>query len=121
MWFSVDRGSVYRRMGDFNAAVDDLLSAMDKCGHQQDSPIYINASKQLLLTYNDFAMVCFRQRRFDCAVTLLNKALKQEKGEKGLYLNRGGQTIHSNTMLLIFFRCCFRLLLSFGEPAVCSV
>ena len=87
---STTRGSVYRRMGDFNAAVDDLLSAMAKCEHRQDSPIYINASKQLLLTYNDFAMVCFKQRKFDSAVTLLNKAIKKKKREKGLYLNRGG-------------------------------
>ena len=31
-----------------------------------------------------------RRRRFNEAVTLLNKAVKEEKGEKGLYLNRGG-------------------------------
>lgn len=78
-------------MGDFNAAVDDLLLAMDRCRHKQDSSIYIDASKQLLLTYNDFAMECFKQHKFDSAVTLLNKAIKQEKNEKGLYLNRGGK------------------------------
>lgn len=87
------RGSLCRSMGDFNAAVDDLLQAMDKCQHRQDSPVYISASKQLLLTYNSFAMECFRQRHFDSAVTLLNKAIKQEKMEKGLYLNRGGKAM----------------------------
>ena len=77
-------------MGDFNAAVEDYLCAMDKCGHKQDSPVYISASKQLILTYNDFAMECFKQRHFDIAITLLNRAIKDEKNEKGLYLNRGG-------------------------------
>lgn len=88
------RGSLYRRLGDFNAAVDDFLLAMDKCQHRQDSPIYHNASKQLLLTYNDFAMECFKQRHFESAITLLNKAIKEEKREKGLYLNRGGEINH---------------------------
>lgn len=64
---------------------------MDKCGHQQDSPVYIDASKQLVLTYNDFAMECFKRRHFESAALLLNKAIKEEKKEKGLYLNRGGE------------------------------
>jgi hypothetical protein len=78
-------------MGDFNAAVDDFLLAMDKCEHRQDSSIYTNASRQLVFTYNSFAMECFKQRHFDSAVTLLNKAIKEEKTEKGLYMNRGGK------------------------------
>ena len=80
-----------RKIGDFNAAMEDFLLAMDKCDHKEDSPIYLHASRQLLLTYNDFAMECFRQRQFDSAVTLLNKAIQQEKNEGGLYLNRGGE------------------------------
>ena len=95
-------------MGDFKSAVDDYLLSMDKCGHQQDSDVYINASKQLILTYNDFAMECFKQRHFDSAVTLLNKAIKQVKDEKGLYLNRGGKN-HKN-FIGLFYVCvtdCF--------------
>ena len=48
----------------------------------------------------------FRRRRFNEAVTLLNKAVKEEKREKGLYLNRGGEeeslphTTHSCCCLL---------------------
>lgn len=84
-------------MGDFNAAVDDFLLAMDMCEHKQDSPIYTNASKQLILTYNSFAMECFKQRHFDSAVTLLNRAIKEEKREKGLYMNRGGKGLYMNT------------------------
>lgn len=78
-------------MKDFNAAVDDFIVAMDKVSHQQDCEVYKNASRQLVLTYNDFAMECFRQRHFREAVILLNKAIKEEKEEKGLYLNRGGK------------------------------
>ncbi len=81
-------------MGDFNAAVDDYLMAMEKCGYQQECNVYQNASKQLVLTYNDFAMECFKQKHFDNAVTLLNRAIKAEKKEKGLYLNRGGKDLH---------------------------
>ena len=96
------RGALYRRLGDFNAAVDDYLAAMDKCGHSQDCEVYQSASRHLVLTYNDFAMECFRQRYFDEAVTLLNKAISEEKGEKGLYLNRGGQSSLSTTLLCLF-------------------
>ena len=70
--------------------MDDFLTAMDKVNHQQGSDVYRNASRQLVLTYNDFAMECFRQRHFNEAVVLLNKAIKEEKTERGLYLNRGG-------------------------------
>ena len=70
--------------------MDDFLTAMDKVNHHQGSDVYRNASRQLVLTYNDFAMECFRQRHFNEAVVLLNKAIKEEKTERGLYLNRGG-------------------------------
>ena len=54
------RGALHRQRHDFTAAVDDFLKAMDKCGHQQDSQVYCSASRQLVLTYNDFAVECFR-------------------------------------------------------------
>lgn len=50
----------------------------------------MEAQRQLLLTYNDFAVHCYTQGFFEEAVLLLNKALKGEKNEKGLYVNRGG-------------------------------
>ena len=51
---------MHRSMRDFNAAVDDFLAAMDKCGHRQDCEVYRDASRQLVLTYNDFAVECYR-------------------------------------------------------------
>ena len=90
-------------MKDFNAAVDDFLLAMDKVSHQQDCEVYKNASRQLVLTYNDFAMECFRQRHFREAIILLNKAIKEEKREKGLYLNRGGKILHSYMYIISMF------------------
>lgn len=45
---------------------------------------------QLLLTYNDFAVHCYTRGCFEEALLLLNKALKADKNEKGLYVNRGG-------------------------------
>ena len=73
--------------------MDDYLKAMDKCGHQQDLPVYKQASRQLVLTYNDFALNCFKKKRFENAIALLNKAIQEEKWEKGLYLNRGGRCV----------------------------
>nr|XP_040050587.1 tetratricopeptide repeat protein 16 [Gasterosteus aculeatus aculeatus] len=44
---------------------------------------------QLVLTYNDFAVQCFGRGLHAEATVLLNKAVEEEKGQAGLYLNRG--------------------------------
>jgi len=51
---------MHRRNFDFNASVDDLLLTMDKCNYDQTNELYVKAQKQLLLTFNDFAVDCFR-------------------------------------------------------------
>ena len=83
------RGALQRRIGDYNAAIDDYLLAMDKTDHDEESDTYTEAQRQLLLTYNDFAVECFTKGFYEEAVILLNKAIKGEKNEKGLYINRG--------------------------------
>lgn len=88
--FPLFRGSLHRRLGDYNAAIDDFLLALDKCEHNEESPVYIDSQRQLLLTYNDFAVECFTKDFYEEAIILLNKAIKGEKREKGLYINRGG-------------------------------
>ena len=80
-------------MGDFNAAIDDYLLALDKTDHNEESSLYIDTQRQLLLTYNDFAVECFSKNFFEEAIILLNKAIKGEKAEKGLYINRGGEFV----------------------------
>lgn len=85
------RGSVFRRLGNYNAAIDDYLLAINNTGCDAQSDIYKRAKRQLLLTYNDFAVECCQKKFYDEAIALLNKALSEEKNEKGLYLNRGGQ------------------------------
>lgn len=87
--FHVLRGALHRRLNDFNAAIDDFLLALDKCDHDEDSPVYGNSQRQLLLTYNDFAVECFVKGYYEEALILLNKAIKGEKSERGLYINRG--------------------------------
>nr|CAB3267325.1 tetratricopeptide repeat protein 16-like [Phallusia mammillata] len=87
--YHVFRGALYRRMQNFNAAIDDYLLAMDKADHNEQDPVYLDAQRQLLLTYNDFAVYCYHREFFEEAIVLLNKAIKGEKNEKGLYLNRG--------------------------------
>ena len=47
-------------MADYTNAIDELLLAMDKCHHDISSSTYQNASRQLLLTINDFAVYCYR-------------------------------------------------------------
>lgn len=46
---------------------------------------------QLVLTYNDFGVQCFSRGLYAEATLLLNKAIEEEKGQAGLYLNRGGE------------------------------
>ena len=96
-------------MNNFNEAIDDFLLALDKCNHDEEHPDFLEAQHQLLLTYNDFAIICYNlvtielfacckllkmsryfQQFFDEAILLLNKAIKGEKNEGGLYINRGG-------------------------------
>ena len=51
---------MHRRNLDFNASVDDLLLAMNKANQDTNDGSYVQAQKQLLLTFNDFAVDCFR-------------------------------------------------------------
>ncbi|XP_078484235.1 tetratricopeptide repeat protein 16-like [Ciona intestinalis] len=87
--YHVFRGALFRRLQNFNAAIDDYLLAMDKADHNEQDPIYQGAQRQLLLTYNDFAVYCYHKGFYEESVVLLNKAIKGEKTEKGLYINRG--------------------------------
>ncbi|XP_062514890.1 tetratricopeptide repeat protein 16-like [Corticium candelabrum] len=87
------RGAIHRRQGNFEAAIDDFLVALDKCGEVEGMKVDLltsrEASRQLVLTYNDFAVECFTKQYYNEAVVLLNKAIKAEKEEKGLFINRG--------------------------------
>uniref|UniRef100_A0A3Q3EQH6 Tetratricopeptide repeat domain 16 n=1 Tax=Kryptolebias marmoratus TaxID=37003 RepID=A0A3Q3EQH6_KRYMA len=60
-------------------------------GSPQDARLYLfkEARIQLALTYNDFAVQCFSGGLYIEATLLLNKAIREEKGLAGLYLNRG--------------------------------
>lgn len=81
---------MYRRLRDFDAAVEDLLKALDMMMRHQEGMVQ-QAQRQLLLAYNDFAVHCYMQGAYQESVLLLNKALKGEQQEKGLYVNRGGE------------------------------
>ena len=96
------RGALHRKLGDYNAAIDDFLLALDKCNHDEDSPVYTDSQRQLLLTYNDFAVECFTKGFYEEAIILLNKAIKGEKREKGLYVNRGGIYLFKSSITLSF-------------------
>ncbi|XP_074829681.1 tetratricopeptide repeat protein 16 [Natator depressus] len=85
--YLIFRGTLHRRLKDFNSAIDDYIKATELC--EEEGAVAMEAQRQLLLTYNDFAVHCYTQGFFEEAVLLLNKALKGEKNEKGLYVNRG--------------------------------
>lgn len=81
---------MYRRLRDFDAAVEDFLKALDMMDEHQADMVR-QAQRQLLLAYNDFALHCYTQGAYQEGVLLLNKVLKDEQREKGLYINRGGE------------------------------
>ncbi|CAJ1069680.1 tetratricopeptide repeat protein 16-like isoform X1 [Xyrichtys novacula] len=103
------RGILYRRLKDFTAAIEDLVQAVELSekeeGEDQEREVrdqeeardkrekQISLQKdvqfQLVLTYNDFAIQCFSRGLYAEATLLLNKAIEEEKGQAGLYLNRG--------------------------------
>ncbi|XP_003940651.1 tetratricopeptide repeat protein 16 isoform X2 [Saimiri boliviensis] len=82
------RGILYRRLQEFDGAVEDFLRTLDMATEDQEDMVQ-QAQRQLLLTYNDFAVHCYRQGAYQEGVLLLNKALRDEQHEKGLYINRG--------------------------------
>ncbi|XP_018424634.1 PREDICTED: tetratricopeptide repeat protein 16 [Nanorana parkeri] len=92
--YHIFRGIVYRKMKDFSPAVDDFVRAMQLCNAEsgpdcQDMQLHTEAETQLLLTYNDFAVHCYKRGFYQDGAMLLNKALKGEKNKKELYINRG--------------------------------
>ncbi|XP_030063811.1 tetratricopeptide repeat protein 16 [Microcaecilia unicolor] len=84
--YYVIRGAIYRRLQHFTAAIDDYLMALEL---SKDKETCTKAQTQLLLTYNDFAVNCYTKGFYKDGVLLLNKALKGQKQEPGLYINRG--------------------------------
>ncbi|XP_045889875.1 tetratricopeptide repeat protein 16-like isoform X6 [Micropterus dolomieu] len=65
------RGILYRRLKDFTAAIEDLVQAMELSEEEE-------GEKE-----------CFSRGLYAEATLLLNKAIDEEKGQAGLYLNRG--------------------------------
>uniref|UniRef100_A0A8C9C1Y7 Tetratricopeptide repeat domain 16 n=1 Tax=Phocoena sinus TaxID=42100 RepID=A0A8C9C1Y7_PHOSS len=82
------RGIMYRRLREFDSAVEDFLKALDMMTEHQEDLVQ-QAQRQLLLAYNDLAVHCYLQGAYQESVLLLGKALKDEQREKGLYINRG--------------------------------
>ncbi|XP_049566708.1 tetratricopeptide repeat protein 16 isoform X1 [Orcinus orca] len=82
------RGIMYRRLREFDSAVEDFLKALDMMTEHQEDLVQ-QAQRQLLLAYNDLAVHCYLQGAYQESVLLLSKALKDEQREKGLYINRG--------------------------------
>ena len=61
--YYLQRGILCKRLKDFNSAIDDFLIGVEK--HQQsqskDQVLFQNFQRQILLTYNDFALQCIQK------------------------------------------------------------
>ena len=90
--YNLQRGVLYKRSRDFNTCIDDFLNGLQKIRELgvNDEQLVANFRRQILLTYNEFAILCYERGFNDEAIILLNKAIRQEKNEKGFYINRGG-------------------------------
>ncbi|KAM4877419.1 tetratricopeptide repeat protein 16 isoform 2-T2 [Thomomys bottae] len=86
--FFLFRGTMYRRLQEYDGAVEDFLKALDMMADPQ-SELVRKTQRQLLLAYNDFAVHCYSNGAYQEGVMLLNKVLREEQKEKGLYINRG--------------------------------
>ncbi|KGL75559.1 Tetratricopeptide repeat protein 16, partial [Tinamus guttatus] len=82
------RGTLLRRLQEFSAAREDLARARALAA--AGGPEAREAQRQLVLTHNDCAAHCYALGLFEEAVGLLSEALRDEKHEEGLYVNRGG-------------------------------
>lgn len=71
--YNLQRGIMYKKLQDFNSAIDDFLLGLDKINHdEKTNPIlFKNFQRHILLTYNDFAIVCYKKKLYDDAITLL--------------------------------------------------
>ena len=71
--YNLQRGILYKKLQDFNSAIDDFLLGLDKINHdEKNNPIlFKNFQRHILLTYNDFAIVCYKKKLYDDAITLL--------------------------------------------------
>lgn len=85
--YTVFRGTLLRQQGQFDEAIDDFMKALTKVN--EDSKTYQDALRQLVLTYNDFAVECYSKGYYEEAISLLDQAIKRERNEKGFYTNRG--------------------------------
>ncbi|KAF7687385.1 hypothetical protein HF521_014613 [Silurus meridionalis] len=93
------RGILYRRLKDFNAAIEDLTLAVEFTDDgpklpegekpEESKDLERDAHIQLVLTYNDFAVHCFTQGFYSEAIMLLNKAIHEQRDESRLFINRG--------------------------------
>ncbi|NWZ20090.1 TTC16 protein, partial [Asarcornis scutulata] len=86
-FFTLRWGALLRRLKDFGAALKDLAKARQLCA--DEGPEAQDVRRQLVLTYNDRAVLCYARGRLDEAVMLLGEALRDERTEEGLYVNRG--------------------------------
>jgi hypothetical protein len=84
---------LHKRRKEFKLAIEEFVFGIGKMKEMQinDEILALNFNRQMLLTYNDLAIVCVERGFLDDAIKLMNKVIKVEKNEKGFYINRGGK------------------------------
>ncbi|RVE68900.1 hypothetical protein OJAV_G00096000 [Oryzias javanicus] len=95
------RGTLYRRLKEFSAAMEDLVQAAELTEETEGglesaggplgsrSQLKEEVQFQAVLIFNDFAVQCYCRGLYAEAAELLNQAIEKEKGQAALYLNRG--------------------------------
>ncbi|XP_039906548.1 tetratricopeptide repeat protein 16 isoform X6 [Simochromis diagramma] len=74
------RGTLYRRMKNFIPAIEDIIQAVELSGEEEKGGQQEIRSQKV---------ECFCKGLYAEATLLLNKAIEEEKGQAGLYVNRG--------------------------------
>ncbi|XP_026858713.2 tetratricopeptide repeat protein 16 [Electrophorus electricus] len=88
--YYIFRGTLYRRLNDFPAAIEDLALAVELGGEPERSvALEEDGRTQLALAYNDFAVHCFSWGFYSEAIMLLTRAICERRDESGLFINRG--------------------------------
>ncbi|KAK1792320.1 hypothetical protein P4O66_012269 [Electrophorus voltai] len=88
--YYIFRGTLYRRLNDFPAAIEDLALAVELGGEPERSvALEEDGRTQLALAYNDFAVHCFSRGFYSEAIMLLTRAICERRDESGLFINRG--------------------------------
>lgn len=128
-------------MKNFIPAIEDIIQAVELSGEEEKEgqqeirsqkvevrddkaescSVQEEAQFQLALIYNDFAVQCFCKGLYAEATLLLNKAIEEEKGQAGLYVNRGGEAVTPDLSALFTHAMKPQMFLDQAPPKILNI